>query len=213
MFPFVILSIDEIMSALLTVVDKVRERYQKQKEEDSDLQKPSNVTRLKKLHVNLFESSVFELANLYPSKLIALGLKEEVLAFIATYKERFDWCKTMARPFFDEQPSFIKDSGHDSIKIHNGPSSMPSFQTGIPSSVSNGVQTRGGKQAGGTSTKHDDYFKQIVERTKATIQKKSKMSGLFPTAAASEKAAKEQASAQEDKKASSPSLNFQSLVM
>lgn len=90
---------------------------------------------------------------------------------------------------------------------------MPSFQTGIPSSVSNGVQTRGGKQAGGTSTKHDDYFKQIVERTKATIQKKSKMSGLFPTAAASEKAAKEQASAQEDKKASSPSLNFQSLVM
>jgi hypothetical protein len=37
MFPFVILSIDEIMSALLTVVDKVRERYQKQKEEDSDL--------------------------------------------------------------------------------------------------------------------------------------------------------------------------------
>ena len=92
---------------------------------------------------------------------------------------------------------------------------MTSFQTGIPSSVSNGVQTRGGKQAGGTSTKHDDYFKQIVERTKATIQKKSKMSGLFPNlaAAASEKAAKEQVSTQEDKKASSSSLNFQSLVM
>jgi hypothetical protein len=41
------------------------------------------------------------------------------------------------------------------------------------------------------------------------------MSGLFPTAAAvaSDKAAKEQVSAQEDKKAASPSLNFQSLVM
>jgi hypothetical protein len=37
MFPFVILSIEEIMSSLLTVIDKVRERYQKQKEEDVEL--------------------------------------------------------------------------------------------------------------------------------------------------------------------------------
>ena len=37
MFPFVILSIEEIMSSLLTVIDKVRERYQKQIEEDTDL--------------------------------------------------------------------------------------------------------------------------------------------------------------------------------
>lgn len=214
MFPYVILSIDEIMSSLLTVIDKVRERYQKQREEDSELQKPSSVTRLKKLHVNLFESSVFELANLYPTKLIALGLKEEVLAFIGTYKEHFEWCKTMARPFFDENLAFLKDSGHDSIKIQNGPpSSMhSSFQTGMPPSASNGVQTRG-KQAG-TTTKQDDYFKQIVERTKATIQKKSKMTGFFPSAAVSaEKAPVEQSSTQEDNKAASPSLNFQSLVM